>query len=68
MIHTGTVEVLKLIAQDHSAVQEGGRSEATKFDVRGVKGGDLEGVQRLQAHPQDGPVLQIYGEINIGGR
>ena len=66
--HDGAVAVLKRITQEHRAVQEGSRAETTVFGGGRGKGDDLKGVKHLQAHPQDGPVLQIHGESNIGGR
>ena len=67
MQHDGAMAVPKRIAQSHSSVQEGGRAEATAFGDGGGKGGNLKGVQHLQAHPQDGPVFQIPGESIIDG-
>ena len=66
--HAGAMAVPKQIGQVHSVVQEGGGSEATAFGSGGGKGGDHKGVQRLWAHPRDGPTLQVSGESDIGGR
>ena len=66
MQHDGALVVLKNISQDHIAVQEGEIAETTSFGGVEGKGGDLKGVQRLWAHPQDGPVLQVPGESFIG--
>ena len=64
--HAGAVAVLKQIAQEHIAVQVGGRAETAEFGGGGGKGGKLKGIQRLRAHPGDGPILQIPGESTIG--
>ena len=50
----------------HSAVQGRGGAESTVFGDRGGKGVNLKGIQRLWAHPQYGPVLQVPGNIVIG--
>ena len=65
--HDGAMTAPKQILQEHSAVQEGGGEEATEFCGVGGKGNSLKGVQHLQTHPRDGPVLQIPGESTIGG-
>ena len=65
--HTGAVVLPKRTAQAHITVQEGGRAEEMAFVDGGGKGGNLKGVQRLWAHPQDGPIIQLLGESVIGG-
>ena len=66
--HYGDVEVPKRITQALITVKEGGGSEVMAFGGRGGKGGNLKGVQRLWAHPNDVPVLQVPGEsVIIGG-
>ena len=57
--HAGDMEFLERIVQEHSALQDGGEAEMTAFGGGGGKVSDLKGVQRLQALPRDGPVLQI---------
>ena len=42
--HYGSVVVLEWIAQEHSAVQEGGGGETADFGGGGGKGGDLKGI------------------------
>ena len=49
--HTGSVAVPQRVAQAHSAVQEGGGSEAAAFGGRVGKGNYLKVIQRLWAHP-----------------
>ena len=39
----------------------------TEIGGGGVKGGDFKGIQRLQATPQDGDILQVTGESAICG-
>ena len=65
--HAGDVAFPKRIAQEHSAVQEGGVSEAAEFISGWGKGGDLKGVLSLWVQPIDGPVLQVSGESDISG-
>ena len=65
MQHAVAMAVFEQISQEHSSVQEEGRSETTVFGGGGDKGGDLEGVQRLWAPPQDGSVLQTPGDSAI---
>ena len=65
--HYGAVAFLERTTQDHREVQEGGRAKTMAFGGGGSKGGDLKGLQHIQAPPWDGPVLQIPGESNIGG-
>ena len=64
--YSGAMMVLEWIPQDNSAVQERVREKTMAIGGGGGKGGDLNGVQRLQDLPQDGPVLQITGQIGIG--
>ena len=58
--HAGAVAVLKWIAQEHSAVQEGGRAETAAFGSGGGKGINPKGVQHLLSQPQDVPILQTH--------
>ena len=65
--HSGAIAVLERISKYESAVKEGGGAEMTAFGGGGVKGGDIKGVQKLRAPPQDGLILQISVNSAIEG-
>ena len=65
--HSGDVSVPKWSATAHDVVQEGARAEETSAGSRWGTGAYFTGVQHLWAPPGDGNILQIPGEVDLGG-